>query len=106
MADPSGRRWLLLFHQFPHKPAYLRVKTGRQLARVGAVALKNSVYALPNAESTVEDLQWIRRQILSGGGDATIVEAEFVEGLTDAEVEELFRAARDEDFAELVLEAR
>jgi len=106
MAASPGRRWLLLFHQFPHKPAYLRVKTGRQLARVGAVALKNSVYALPNADSTVEDLQWIRRQILSGGGDATIVEAEFVEGLTDAEVEELFRAARDEDFAELVLEAR
>jgi len=106
MAPPSGRRWLLLFHQFPHKPAYLRVKTGRQLARVGAVALKNSVYALPNAEGTVEDLQWIRRQILSGGGDATIVEAEFVEGLRDAEVEELFRSARDEDFAELVVEAR
>jgi hypothetical protein len=70
------------------------------------VALKSSVYALPNTEGTIEDFQWIRREILDGGGDATIVMAELVEGLTDVEVEELFRAARDEDFAELAAEAR
>jgi hypothetical protein len=105
-ADADVTRWLLLIHQLPHKPAYLRVKVGRRLARVGAVALKSSVYALPNTEGTIEDFQWIRREILDGGGDATIVMAELVEGLTDGEVEELFRAARDEDFAELAAEAR
>jgi hypothetical protein len=84
----------------------LRVKIGRRLAGVGAVALKGSVYALPNAEGATEDFQWIRRQILEGDGDATIVEAELVEGLTDSEVEDLFRAARDEDFAQLASEAR
>lgn len=99
-------RWLLLIHQLPHKPAYLRVKTGRRLAGVGAVALKSSVYALPSSEGATEDFQWIRRQILEGGGDATIVEAELVEGLTDVEVEDLFRAARDADFAEITEEAR
>jgi hypothetical protein len=106
MAPETPRRWLLLIHQLPHKPAYLRVKIGRRLARIGAVALKGSVYALPHADGTTEDFHWIRREILEGGGDATIVEAQLVEGLGDSEVEELFRAARDEDFAELAAEAR
>jgi hypothetical protein len=106
MSPDGPRRWLLLMHQIPHKPAYLRVKVGRRLARVGAVALKSSVYALPRREGLAEDLQWIRREILEGGGDATIVEAELVEGLSDEQVESLFRAARDVDFSELAEEAR
>jgi hypothetical protein len=93
-------------HQIPHKPAYLRVKVGRRLARAGAVALKSSVYALPRGDGLTEDLQWIRREILEGGGEATIVEAELVEGLSDEQVENLFRAARDVDFSELAEEAR
>jgi hypothetical protein len=98
--------WLLLIHQLPHKPAYLRVKAGRRLARVGAIPLKSSVYVLPNSDGALEDFQWIRREMLAGGGDATIVEADLVEGLTDAEVQESFRAARDLDFVELSDEAR
>jgi hypothetical protein len=98
--------WLLLIHQLPHKPAYLRVKAGRRLARVGAIPLKSSVYVLPHSDGALEDFQWIRREMLEGGGDATIVAADLVEGLTDAEVQESFRAARDLDFAELADEAR
>src|SRR5687768_7008636 len=106
MTASGPRRWLLLMHQIPHKPAYLRVKVGRRLARAGAVALKSSVYALPRGDGLTEDLQWIRREILEGGGEATIVEAELVEGLSDEQVENLFRAARDVDFSELAEEAR
>ena len=52
-ADPD--RWLLLVHAIPPKPDYLRVKVARRLARVGAVAVKNSVYVLPRSEETAED---------------------------------------------------
>jgi hypothetical protein len=41
-------RWLLLLHQLPIEPAYIRVKVRRRLARLGAVPVKNSVYALPS----------------------------------------------------------
>ena len=37
----AGGRWLLLIHQIPRKPDYLRVKIGRRLAKLGAVAIKN-----------------------------------------------------------------
>ena len=49
MTSPTTTRWLLLIHQIPKSPAYLRAKVGKQLARVGAVAVKNSVYVLPRA---------------------------------------------------------
>jgi hypothetical protein len=105
-AKARGPRWLLLIHQLPPKPAYFRVKIGRQLARIGAVAVKNSVYVLPSGEQAREDLAWVHREIASGGGEASVCEASFFEGLTDAEVEALFHAARNADYAEVVEEAR
>ncbi len=75
--------WLLLIHQLPPHPAYFRVKVWRQLQGLGAVALKNSVYVLPVSEGSREDFQWMVRQIAAGGGEASVVEAQFVDGLTD-----------------------
>ena len=40
--------WLLLIHQLPPKPDYLRVKMRRRLSRMGAALLKSTVYVLPN----------------------------------------------------------
>jgi len=99
-------RWLLLIHQIPPRPAYLRVKVGRRLQALGAVAIKNSVYALPRGEQAMEDFQWVRREIVSGGGEATVCDALFVEGHTDADVVALFTKARDADYAALAAEAR
>ncbi|HEY8207292.1 MAG TPA: chromate resistance protein ChrB domain-containing protein [Myxococcaceae bacterium] len=94
-------RWLLLIHQIPPKPDYLRVKIWRRLQRVGAVAIKSSVYALPAGAGSLEDLQWVMREVVEGGGDASIVEARFVDGLSDDQVRELFQGAREAEYAEL-----
>jgi hypothetical protein len=99
-------RWLVLIHQIPPRPAYLRVKVGRHLQRIGAVAIKNSVYALPRTEETQEDFQWVLREVVKGGGDASILEAQFIEGLSDVQVLALFQSARESDYRELAEEAR
>src|SRR6185295_11518078 len=52
------RTWLMLIHQLPPKPDYLRVKVRRRLHKLGAVLLKNSVYVLPESDGAMEDLQW------------------------------------------------
>src|SRR5436190_5836415 len=101
MTSRSPGRWLLFIHQIPPEPAYLRVKVGRRLARLGAVALKNSVYVLPRSESAVEDFQWVRRELVEGGGEATVVDAQFVDGVSDAEIETLFRDARDGEYRDI-----
>jgi hypothetical protein len=102
--SPAEGRWLLLIHQIPPRPTYLRVKIWRRLQRLGAIAIKNSVYALPRSEGALEDLQWVRRELVAGGGEASICEAKFVDGLADDEVIALFNAARDEDYAAITSE--
>src|SRR4249920_3641331 len=98
--------WLVLIHQIPPRPNYLRVKVGRRLQGLGAAAVKNSVYVLPRSDQALEDFHWVRREIVAGGGDASVCEARFVEGLSDGSVEALFNAARDADYVTLASEAR
>jgi Protein ChrB, N-terminal len=78
--------WLLLIHQLPAKPAYLRVKIWRRLQGLGAIALKNAVHALPMNEETQEDFEWLLREIVEGGGEAFVCEARLLDGLSDEEV--------------------
>ena len=106
MPEAAEPRWLVLIHQIPPKPGYLRVKVGRRLQGLGAVAVKNSVYVLPRSEAALEDFQWVRREIVAGGGDASACEARFVEGLSDDSVEALFNTARDADYEVLAREVR
>jgi len=93
--------WLLLIHQIPPKPDYTRVKIWRRLQRLGAVPVKNSVYVLPKSDQTQEDFQWVLREVVESGGDASLCEARFVDGLSDDEVMQLFRSAREEDYQEI-----
>jgi hypothetical protein len=104
MADAAP--WLLLIHQIPPKPDYFRVKVRRRLHRLGAVALKNSVYVLPNADDALEDFQWLAREIVADGGEATVCEASFVDVATDGEVRQLFHTARDAEYREVAAAAQ
>lgn len=103
---PGRRTWLLLMHQLPAEPAYLRVKVLRRLRAVGAIAIRNSAYVLPESDETREDFQWIRREIVDAGGEATISVTNFLEGVSDAGLEGEFCAERNTEYAELAAAAR
>jgi hypothetical protein len=80
-------RWLLLIHQLPPKPDYLRVKMRRRLLRLGAAQVKSTVYVLPNSPESLEDFIWLAREIRGEGGAAIVCEARFIEGVGDEEIE-------------------
>src|SRR6267142_5616822 len=103
MAMNSAKKseWILLIHQLPSNPTNLRVRIWRKLQKLGAVAIKNSVYLLPANEKTHEDFQWLKQEIDSAGGEAAVLRASSVEGVTDDEIVTAFRKARDEEFAAL-----
>ena len=103
---PKSAQWLLLIHQLPAKPAYARVKIWRRLKGLGAVTVKNSVYALPANGETREDFAWLVKEIAELGGEAFVCEATLVDGIGDGEVQALFDAARDEDYGEISAAAR
>src|SRR2546425_3871130 len=102
----SSAKWLLLIHQIPTKPNYLRVKVGRHLHRLGAVAVKSSVYVVPAVSAMRTALAELAREIHQRGGEAVVCEGHFVDGLTDGAVEDLFRGARDSEYSEVAQEAR
>lgn len=98
--------WLLLIHQLPAKPAYIRVKIWRRLRALGAVTVKNAVYVLPASDECREDFAWLAKEIEEAAGEALVCEAALVKGLSDHALRGLFDAARDEDYARISNEAR
>jgi hypothetical protein len=102
----KSARWLVLFHQIPPKPDYFRVKVRRRLQRIGAVALKNSVYVLPVRDETLEDFEWLVGEIRAEGGEAALCHAELLAGTTDEEVRAMFEADRTADYTAITNEAR
>jgi hypothetical protein len=95
------REWVLLIHQLPPRPTNLRVRIWRQLQKLGAVAIKNSVYILPAGDKTHEDFQWLKQEVESAGGEVAVFRAASVAGTTDQEIIATFRKARDAEFAEI-----
>jgi hypothetical protein len=96
--------WLLLVHQLPPRPTSLRVRIWRKLQKLGAVSLKNSVYVLPAGDKTHEDFQWLKQEVESAGGEATVLRAASVEGATDDELVALFRGQRADEYARVTAE--
>jgi hypothetical protein len=106
MARQTAAPWLLLIHQIPPNPPYLRVKVWRRLQSVGAAPIKNSVYVLPNSDEAREQFEWMIREIAKDGGEAALCEAQFIDGLDDAQVVSNFHRARDADYVEIAQAAR
>jgi hypothetical protein len=98
----APRRWLLLALQLPAQPSNGRVKTWRRLQQIGAVALKGSLYALPNSSDALEDFEWLRHEIEALNGQASVFEASSVNGLEDAQIIGQFRQARAQDYKHLL----
>jgi hypothetical protein len=102
----SGRNWLMLITAVPSKPDYLRVKLRRRVQRLGAVGLKGAVYLLPENADALESFQWLRREILADGGEATVCLAQLVDGMSDADVMALFNQDRDAEYQAFVAACR
>jgi hypothetical protein len=68
---------------------------------MGAVPIKTSTYLLPDQPALYEQFQWLAQQIRDYGGDATLVRAQEIEGLTKEKVIALFNDNRAKDYGEL-----
>jgi hypothetical protein len=101
MKSKDRQEWLLLVHHLPPNPTNLRVRTWRKLQTLGAVPIKNSVYALPFNEKTNEDFLWLKQEIESSGGEANLFRADSVEGASDKEIIAIFNGQRNQDYEKL-----
>ncbi len=102
----AASRWLLLVHQLPTSPSKVRVKTWRRLQQLGAVAIRNAVYVLPNSPQAREDFEWMKAEILANKGEASIFAADTIDALTDDDIVRAFRADRERSFEAIRQDAR
>lgn len=96
-AAPSPK-WLLLLLQLPTKPAAARIKTWRRLQQLGGVAIKNSVYVLPNTAQAREDFEWLRAEVVAAKGQASIMVADALSAQEDEEIRAAFLAQRATEY--------
>lgn len=82
-----------------------RVAVWRRLRAAGAISPKGGVYVLPAKEECIEAFQWLSQEVERAHGEALLMRVEQFEGLTDAQVVALFRAARKKDYDALDAEA-
>lgn len=102
----AWNRWLLLMLQLPVAGSNRRVKVWRRLQQIGALPIRNGVYALPNSAQAQEDFQWLKPEVEEAGGQVSIFAASAVEGLTDDGIVEQFQKLRAPDYAAFLKDAR
>ena len=93
--------WLLLIYQLPSRHSPLRVKVWRRLQRIGAVLLKNSAWAMPESDDAREDLEWLKAEIVAGGGEAMVLVGHAPHQATHDEIVAAFQDARAKDLEAL-----
>jgi len=98
--------WLLLLHQIPPSPPYFRARVLRQLNQLGALAIKNSAYLLPENDENREDLEWLRSQIAEDGGEAWLFRTGAPIGMPRETIESAFRNLRESDYKQLLYHAQ
>ena len=62
--------WVLLTYTLPTEPSARRVYVWRKLKRLGAVAIFEAVWVLPDSPRANEQFQWLVAEIQEMGGEA------------------------------------
>lgn len=94
--------WVIFSYSLPSKSSSSpRVTLWRRLRRLGAVSPAGGVYILPARNECIEAFQWLAQEIQQADGQALVMQAQQLEGLTDQQLIDLFQQAREEDYAGL-----
>jgi hypothetical protein len=93
--------WLFLLFNLPARQSSDRVKLWRRLKKFGAIQLKTSTYVLPDEPVHYERFQWLAKEIVDTGGEATLVRVKDIEGMPHAAIVAMFNDARARDYDEI-----
>jgi hypothetical protein len=98
--------WLLMVFSLPSAKTSERVHVWRKLQKFGCIPFRNAGYLLPNTPENRERLIWVSQTVRASSGEASVVEVASVDDLSETAIRDLFRAARDRDYAALATELK
>ena len=96
----------MLLPQFTPEQGSLRVRAWRRLQALGSINVRTGCYVLPNTPECMEDMEWVRRELADEGCDVLLVDAELIDGLSDAQLRDQFNAAREAEYSDWLTRAR
>jgi hypothetical protein len=91
---PTRPRWLLLIVALPPSASRPRVRVWRRRRQAGAVAVRRSVYALPDRPARYDAFRAIAAEVATVGGEAALFRIRRAENLSDAALDRFFRRGR------------
>jgi hypothetical protein len=98
--------WVLLGYRLPREPSTPRITVWRKLRRLGVAQLSDGMVALPADARTREHLEWIAEEVTEAGGEASIWLAQPATAGQERELAQRMAAARAEEYAAILTEAR
>jgi hypothetical protein len=101
ISSTASGPWLFFLFNLPGTRASERVKVWRRLKKFGALQLKTSAYVLPDEPTHYERFQWLGKEVVDMGGEATLARVAELEGMPRAAVVALFNDARSKDYDEV-----
>ncbi len=73
-----GAEWLMLSYNLPTRPSRYRVQLWRDLRKLGAVNVQQSVWILPGTQHNDQELVQLAKWIETNGGSALLFRTVFV----------------------------
>jgi hypothetical protein len=96
----------MLCYRIPREPSTPRIAVWRRLKRLGVAQLGDGLVALPADARTREHLEWIAEEVTEAGGEASIWLAQPATAGQERELAQRMAAARAEEYAAILTEAR
>jgi hypothetical protein len=93
--------WRVITYRLPAEPSRHRVAVWRELRRLGAVALQQGTWAVPDGEPFTAGLAQVIEAIKAAGGQPVVLAIAEEEAGT-ARLEELFTAQREAEWGEFL----
>jgi len=93
--------WRVIAYRLPPEPSRHRVAVWRELRRLGAVALQQGTWAVPDGEPFEAGFTQVVGQIKAAGGDPVVL-AVANEQASAAQLEALFTAQREAEWGEFL----
>ena len=101
IADTQVRRqWVVVLARQPAEPARHRMAVWRELRRSGAIALGQAVWAVPDLPAARPLLEHLAGLVDAANGTMLLLAAKGFAAGDDARLDQLYAAAREEEWAE------
>ena len=97
----SPMAWRVITYRLPAEPSRHRVAVWRELRRLGAVALQQGTWAVPEGEPFAAGFAQVVDAIKAAGGQPVVL-AVAEEDVSNSHLEELFTAQREAEWDEFL----